>query len=189
MTANRRRVHMNLASDPVRNRRPFVWGLGLIAAGIVLAAAAGGALFFGFHGRMRAARSEVSRLEKLESETRAEVRKLDKENADLSQASKAEVDRINEIIERKAFSWVDFLGRLEEALPGPSYILSLSPLSTEKARLEVRFKVASPDLEELVRFLQNLEKFEFGSIRVLSQAPGDGGELVSDIVVGYERRK
>lgn len=180
---------MNLASEPVRNLRLFAWSAGLLAAGILLAAAAGASLIFGVHGRLRTARSEITRLERLEAEARAEIRGLDKENADLSQASKAEIDRINEIIERKAFSWVDFFSLLEEALPGPSYILSLAPLTTEKARLEVRFKVASSDIEELVRFIQNLEKLGFGSIRVLGQAPGNAGELVSDIVVGYERRK
>jgi hypothetical protein len=32
---------------------------------------------------------------------------------------------------------------LEEALPAPSCILSFSPLSTEKAVMEIKFKVAS----------------------------------------------
>ena len=189
MTGNPRRVHMNLASEPVRNRRLFAAGLGLLAAGILLASAAGAALFIRSHGRLRAARADIARFERLEGQARADIQKYDKENAKSSQASQAEVDRINEVIERKAFSWVDFLTHLEEALPGPSYILSFSPLSTEKAFMEIRFKVASSDVEELVRFIQNLEKLRFGSIRVLSQSRGDGGELVSDIVVGYERRK
>jgi cell division protein FtsB len=180
---------MNLASEPVRNRRLFVASLALLAAGIVLAAAAGASLFARAHGRLRAARAEVARLDKLEREARAEIRTRDKENTGFAQASKAEVDRINEVIERKAFSWVDFLSLLEEALPGPSYILSFSPLSTEKAAMEIRFKVASSDVGELVRFIQKLEALRFGPIRVLSQARGDAGELVSDIVVGYERRK
>jgi hypothetical protein len=189
MTNTRRRVHMNLASEPVRNRRLFAASLILLAAGTLLAGAAGASLFARFHGRLRAVRSDIARFEKLEADARAEVRTLDKENAAFAQTSQAEVDRINEVIERKAFSWVDFLTLLEEALPGPSYILSFSPLSTEKAQMEIRFKVASSDVGELVRFIQNLEKLRFGSIRVLSQTRGDSGELVSDIVVGYERRK
>lgn len=189
MTNTRRRVHMNLASEPVRNRRLFFAALGLLSAGILLAAAAGGWLFVRYHGRFRAIRADSARFEKLETEARADIRKYDQENAKFSDTSKVEVDRINEVIERKAFSWVDFLTSLEEALPGPSYILSFSPLSTEKASMEIRFKVSSSDVEGLVRFIQNLEKLHFGSIRVLSQSRGDGGDLVSDIVVRYERRK
>jgi hypothetical protein len=55
--------------------------------------------------------------------------------------------------------------------------------------MEIKFKIASTDIDELKRFIQELEKLRFRPIRVLSQARGDGGELVSDIVVGYERQK
>jgi hypothetical protein len=189
MTANRRGIRLNLASQPVRNRRLFRLSLVALAAGIVLAFAAGAWLFGRVQTRLGRVRSDLARLERLESEARADIRKYDLDDVKSVQTSKAVVDRINDLIERKAFSWVDFLTQLEDALPGPSSILSFSPLSTEKANMEVRFKVASTDLDELVRFIQALEQRGFGPIRVMSQARGDSGDLVSDIVVGYERRK
>ena len=189
MTSNKPRIRMNLSSEPVRNRRLFFAASGALAAGILFAAAAGGWLLARVHGRVRSVRSELVRLERLETDARAETRKYDQENAKFVKASKADVDRVNEVIERKAFSWVDFLTLMEEALPGPSYILSLSPLSTEKAFMEIKFKIVSTDEGELIRFIEKLEKLRFGPIRVLSKARGDGGELVSDILVGYERRK
>jgi hypothetical protein len=189
MMMSRRGVRMNLASEPVRNKRLFTLAFALLAAGILLAAAAGGGLFARVHGRIGEARAELARLGRLDTEAKADIHKYDQDNAKYVQTAKPDIDRINAVIERKAFSWVNLLTLLEDALPGPSYILSFSPLSTEKAFIEIRLKVASTDVNELVRFIKELEKLSFGQIRVMSQARGDGGALVSDIVVGYERRK
>jgi len=100
---------------------------------------------------------------------------------------KERIDLVNRIILRKSFSWVKFLADLENSLPDSSYIISLAPKLIEDSRMEVRFKVASQNLNMLLELINNLKALEFKGIRVESETKNKKGFLISAISLNYER--
>jgi hypothetical protein len=105
---------------------------------------------------------------------------------ELSQANKDKISSINGIILKKNFSWVDFFSRIEEALPEASYISWMAPLQVGGGPFEVRFKVVSPILQDLLEFIQKLNSLGFKNISVRNETPFEG-RIVSEISVSHER--
>ena len=100
---------------------------------------------------------------------------------------KEKLDLINSIILRKSFSWVKFFNDLENSLPDSSYIIFMAPVLRGDSRMEVRFKVASRNLGDLLKFLNNLKAMKFDQIRVESEEKDEKGFLNSEISLSYER--
>ena len=82
---------------------------------------------------------------------------------------------------------MDFLSALEEALPESCYIESLAPTIKEDNQMEVRLKVAAPNLDELLKLNQNLYEKNFTGIRIMSETINEIGLLVAEITLLYER--
>ncbi len=95
-------------------------------------------------------------------------------------------DRGTDVI-RKSFSWNAFLSELEGALPDSSYIISLAPSFIGEASLDLRVKVVSRSLDDLLAFVNNLSARNFKGIRVENESANEQGQLNSDITFTYER--
>ncbi|MBC7364953.1 MAG: hypothetical protein H5U07_10525, partial [Candidatus Aminicenantes bacterium] len=86
---------------------------------------------------------------------------------------RALVDEVNSVIDKKSFSWVIFFDRLEKALPGHSYLVSISPVATEAGR-EFRVQVALKRREDLKELLNNLKLAGFSNLKLLKEAFQNG---------------
>jgi hypothetical protein len=53
--------------------------------------------------------------------------------------------------------------------------------------MEVRLKVASPNLDELLKLNKNLYEKRFTNIRIISESRNEAGLLISEISLVYER--
>lgn len=179
-------VPVNLASRPLRNRRLFTAALVAFAAVFALAALAAGLSIVKSRKLEAGARSDLDRIARLSESALKEKDALSAEAAGLSKKLKDTVEAVNGIIQRKSFSLVDVLTRLEEALPAGSYVAGISPLEAADGRLDLRFRVVSPSLPELLSLVQKLAGLGFKNISVKNEATVEG-RLVSEITFSHEK--
>jgi hypothetical protein len=183
---NARNVAVNLAGRPLRNRRFFAALLAAAAAAFVLIALVSGLTILGSRRRESAARDGLDRVRQATASVRKERDALAADTAELSRALKPTVDAVNGVILNKSFSLVDVFNRLEDALPAGTYIAGMSPLAPADGRLDLRFRLVSPGLADLLALVQKLGGLGFKNISVKNEATVDG-RLVSEITFSHER--
>ncbi len=184
---NKRGIHLNLATHPLRNRRFFSFCLIFMGIIFLFLSVTGGVVYFSYRNKAEAIKASLLELDQSTKEMQS------KERQNRSQIEKVEgtyqetVDAINGLIFRKSFSWIDFLSCLEDSLPPSSYIVSLAPTISEDLQMRVRFAVVSRSLEDLLELINNLKGMKFKNIRVLNEVSNEQGFLRSEISLTYER--
>ena len=68
----------------------------------------------------------------------------------------AEIRFLNEIIERKQFSWTLLLREIERTIPRAVYIVSLTPDISESGAVRLQMEARAEVFDALIRFLTNL---------------------------------
>lgn len=168
-----RTMTVNLATAPRRNVR--LYRLMAVTLTILLIGVTALLVFFSLKGFSEHKEAVIKNheLASMRTALTSESRKQSREVENLSSQLKPQVDEINSLLERKAFSWVKFLSRLEEALPSGSYISSLSPFFSSRA-LEFRTKINLLTRDELNQVIKNLNQQGFRELRILSESFQDG---------------
>jgi len=184
---NRRRLNLNLASHPLRNRRLFAFLLSFMGILILAMSYLAANLFWETRSQTAAVRASISDLEKRARVAQQEEKKFEAKVEEATKMHKGRVDLINGIILRKSFSWVKLLGNLETALPDSSYILSLAPRLLDDSKMEVKFRVISRNLDNLLELINNLNSLKFSNIRIENEKTDERGLLLSEISLSYER--
>lgn len=183
---NGKKAKVNLASHPLRNRR-FFFALLAAAAGIFVLVAALTLLSAAkSRSREAALRDSLDRMARLTRTAQKEKDDWGLQIRDLSKKNKDVIGSINDIILAKTFSWVDFFSRLEEALPAGSFILSIAPIQAVEEKIELRFKIVSQTLNDLLALIQKLNALGFKNISVKNEA-SLAGQLTSEILLTHER--
>jgi len=181
-----RKLSINLASRPTRNRRFFrLAGLALVLLA-ALSAWLGLGSFLGYKSAQSEAAARTSRLESVRVDQDRLRAEREAETLQLRARLKDKVAIVNQALTLKGFSWVEFFGLLEEALPASSYISSMAPVSSVDGRLEVRFKVVSPGLGDTLELVQRLAA-AVGRTPLVQSETRSGGQTVSEITLTYER--
>jgi Tfp pilus assembly protein PilN len=182
-----KRAHLDLATHPLKNRRFFFLLSGLL--GILTAAIlfSGVFTFWTYNSKLANFRDNSIQIEKMMTDAKREELRLSTQIKNASQMYQEKIDLLNTLIFKKSFSWMEFLSALEEALPPSCYIESLAPTLKEDNQMEVRLKVAAPNLDELLKLTRNLYKKSFSGIRIISEAMTEAGLLLAEITLVYER--
>jgi hypothetical protein len=181
-----KKMNLNLASHPLRNLRFFFIGAGVLTVAFVVAASSAGSYFSKFKGRADTAGRELARVVLGRETAQREKANWTNRVLDLSNSAQNKVSLINNLILRKSFSWVEFFSLLEEALPASSYITSLSPEQTSAGKIDVRFKVVTQNLDELVELVRRLFALDFKQVSVINETKIEG-QMLSEISAVYER--
>ncbi len=180
-------LNLNLATRPLRNRRFFMTAMrALVALFIILAGLAAFAIlkYGGGGSRLKAAMAETSRVQ---AEAGREEMRLKADIDREEKLSRARVDLVNGIILKKTFSWTGLLSELEAALPGPSYITTLSPSFTAGGAVDLEMSVTSRSLEDLEAFITALNARGFKNIKVGGEQRSEDGRVLTPISTTYER--
>ncbi len=184
---NARRLDLNLASHPMRNRRFFFFLFSFLAAAFLALSFLAGEMFIEFNAKSRKAKAEMKETERLMKIARQEEKRYSAQVEEAVKKDNGRVDFMNSIILRKSFSWTDFLSDLENSLPDSSYIVSLAQTLSEGSRMQVRFKVATHDVKELLEFLNKLSALKYAQALVNGEAEDERGLLISEVSLIYER--
>jgi Tfp pilus assembly protein PilN len=182
-----KRLNLNLATHPHKNRRLFFLLFGILGALFLAFLSLGGYTYWVYSIKNNNFERNWDQIEKKIKDTQREERRLTVQIEEAEKKYQNQVSMLNTLILKKSFSWVDFLSALEEALPESCYIVSLEPFLIENNQMEVRLEVAAPNLDELLKLNRNLFEKNFSSIRMMSESTNEAGLLVSEISLVYER--
>jgi hypothetical protein len=184
---NAQRLDLNLASHPLRNRRFFFFLFSLLTAAFLALSFLAGGTFIEFNAKSRKTKAEIKKTERLIKTAQREEKSFSAQVEEAAKNDQGRVDLMNSIILRKSFSWTDFFSDLESSLPDSSYIVSLAQTLSEDSRMQVRFKVATPDVKQLLEFLNKLNALRFAQAVVNGEAENERGLLISEVSLIYER--
>lgn len=180
-------LDLNLATRPLRNRRPFK---ALASALVLLIALLTGLTAFvlvKYGGEVSRLKSVSAAASARRDEATRELRRLEADIRRASEAGQARIDIVNAIILRKTFLWTGLFGELERALPGPSYITAMTPSFAPDGSVVLRLRVTSRSLADLMAFINDLAARGFKNILVGGETRSDEGRLIAEIDLRYER--
>ncbi|HEY3618142.1 MAG TPA: hypothetical protein VGK96_15125 [Candidatus Sulfotelmatobacter sp.] len=184
------RLDINLASQPYEDARQFWmrWGTAVIALGLltlVLLAA-------DITGWVNARRDRAALAQK-----RAMIAERDRIRANAERVLSLPENRstrdqsqfLNELIERKAFSWTRVLENLEKVMPPRVHLISINPQLDEDNQLGLKMTVAGDSRDraiELARRMEESRRFsQTDIVSERSERSGTGETEMFDIVAYY----
>jgi type IV pilus assembly protein PilN len=184
------RLDINLASRPYEDARQFWmrWGTAVGAAGLLTLVL----LALTVTGWLNARRDHVAMAEK-----RALIKDRDDKRASAEEFLNRPENRstrdtsqfLNELIERKAFSWTRVLENLEKVMPAHVHLVAISPGLDEDNQLLLKMTVAGDSREralDLPRRMEESRRFAQTSVtseRATQSTTGDTEQF--DIVAVY----
>jgi hypothetical protein len=180
-------LNLNLAARPLRNRRLFLAAaraLVVLTVGLAAVAALAVVKYGGEGARLKSAMAAAA---KARDDDAREEKRLRADITREEKTGRARVELVNDIIQKKMFSWTGFLAALEEALPGPSYITALTPSFTTGGAISVQMRVTSRSLDDLLAFVTALTAHGFKDPRVGGVQKDEASRLISEITAIYER--
>lgn len=181
------RLSLNLASHPLRNRRFFYLLLFSLVIVLLLFSFLAGKIFIEYKYKAQEIMATAEETDQLIKDARGEEETFSGRIEDAIIKYKGKVDLINSIILGKSFSWIEFLSDLENSLPDSSYIVSMAPTLTEDSKMQLSLKVAYSSVDDLLKLYNNLSALKFNQIKIKSEAENEGGLLVSEISLYYEK--
>jgi type IV pilus assembly protein PilN len=172
------RLTINLASQPYEDARLFWmrWGTGLTAATIVTMVL----LATTVSGFFAAARdhADIAKLRaEIEQRDRTRQQAEDFLNRPENRSTRDQSQFINELIERKAFSWTRVLEDLEKVMPTRVHLVEIHPELDDDNQLVLKLSVAGDSHDralELARRMEDSRRFTKTFIASESFNPGGG---------------
>src|ERR1700734_2169920 len=157
------RLDINLASQPYEDAREFWlrWGTALAGA-IILTLALVTLTITGWY----AARRDHAKISELEVEIAQRDRTRAQAEAYLNQpenrSTRDQSQFLNELIERKSFSWTRVLEDLEKVMPPRVHLVAIQPELDEDNQLRLKLSVAGDSRDrglELARRMEDSRRF------------------------------
>lgn len=156
-------IHLNLASKPYRDDRPFYVGAAALLLLTILLSVVNIKTALEYFENTRNTRAEIARLEQSIAAERQKASSIEAQtrSIDLKQLSK-QTAFINAQIAERSFSWSSLLSELERVVPSDVRLESLNPTVDKSGvtRLDLVCVSKSPDgMIKLLRGLLASEKF------------------------------
>lgn len=151
-------VTLNLATRPFVEVRPLLARLRLAMLALALLATG---LIIGLRALKARADAATAQMDALKSQTADYQNRMIKNEARMKQPqNRAVLERaqfLNELFEKKSFSWTAVMMDLERVLPYGVQVTSIDPSITKEGDVNIRLRV-SGDREKSVDLVRNLEK-------------------------------
>jgi Tfp pilus assembly protein PilN len=183
------RLDINLATHPYEDAREFWarWGLGVG----LLALLTIGLLALTVNGWMKAGRDrhDIAKLQQQIAE-RDKERAADQAVLDMAanRSTRDQSQFLNELIERKSFSWTRVFEDLERVMPPSLHVVSLRPEMNEQSQMELNMKVAGDNREaaiELVHRMEGSKHFQDAQLVQEAQGAESGNAIVATVIATY----
>ncbi len=184
------RVNINLATQPYEDARQFWfrWGGALLALIVITL----GLLFITVSGWLSARKDRD-----LIAQREAQIAVRDKEKADAAAMMNLPQNRsvrdrsefLNDLFQRKAFSWTQAFETLEQLMPPQLHVVSIHPEISPDNQLEIKLTVSGASRDralELVRKMEGSQKFHQTEIdEEKFSTTQTGNEVVFNITALY----
>jgi len=152
------RLDINLASQPYEDARQFWmrWGTALAAAAILTAALLTITISGWFaarqdHATVASYRAQIAQrdLKRRQAE--------DFLNRPENRSTRDQSQFLNELIERKSFSWTRVLENLEKVMPARVHLVSIHPELDEDNQLSLKMSVAGDSRDRAIELARRME--------------------------------
>ena len=184
------RLDINLASQPYEDARQFWmrWGTGLGAAAVVTLVL----LALTISGWVNARRDHRVMAEKRamiadRDQLRANAERI--LNSPENRSTRDESQALNQLIERKAFSWTLVLENLERVMPARVHLVSINPELDEENQLALKMSVAGDSRDRAIELARRMEESQrFAQTNIVSEGATQsttGDTVRVDIVAIY----
>jgi type IV pilus assembly protein PilN len=179
------RLDINLATRPYEDAREFWarWGIGVGLLGLLTAVLLG----FAVLGWVKAGRDRQA-IRHLEEQ----IADRDRERAaaeqllalDANRSTRDQSQFLNELIQRKSFSWTRVFEDLEKVMPSSLHVVSLKPELNEQNQLELEMKVAADNRAGAVDLVHRMEGSKhFQGAQLVQEGSSENGAGVSATIV------
>jgi hypothetical protein len=184
------KLHLNLATSPQANNRPFVATAVLMGTIGVLALLGLSHAAYASWRANRELREDTARWEAVIRADQQQQRAL--EAAFRDRSAQQVLDRstfLNSLIDQRAFPWTKIFMDLEQTLPSSVRVVSITPAITN-GRVELSLQVGAMTDEGKVEFLQAIEKSKVFSGMVVkddrrSEQASSPDKILLDLTVWY----
>jgi type IV pilus assembly protein PilN len=179
------RLDINLATRPYEDAREFWthWGLGVGLLAIVTLFLLGVTV----NDWIKAGRDrqDIARIEKQIAERdneRAQAQGVLDQPANRSTRDQSQF--LNELIQRKSFSWTRVFEDLEQVMPSNLHVVALHPELNEQNQMQLEMKVAGDSRAAAVELVHRMEgsKHFQGSQLVQENQSGDNGSTIAALI-------
>jgi len=166
------RIDINLASQPYEDARQFWlrWGTAVGTLGLLTLIL----LALDITGWINARHDRLSM-----SQTRTMIDDRDRLRADAekvlnlpeNRTTRDESQFLNQLIERKAFSWTRVLENLEKVMPPRVHVVSISPQLNEDNELALKMTVAGDSRDRAIELARRMEESRrFAQTQIIREA-------------------
>jgi type IV pilus assembly protein PilN len=152
------RIDINLASQPYQDSRRFwsYWGTGLALLGLITALL----LYFTVTGCLRAGQDR-KQMAKLNAEITAYDQERSRSEAVLNQPQNRTMREqsrfLNDLFQRKAFSWTMVFEDLERVMPAHLHVVSIRPDAVSDNNAEIKLTVGGSSLDQALDLIKKME--------------------------------
>ncbi len=171
------RLNINLASQPYEDARQvwMRWGTALGVVSILTLAL----LAITISGWL-AARHDHAKIAQLKTEIaqRDETRQQAEAflNLPANRSTRDQSQYLNELIERKSFSWTRVLEDLEKVMPARVHLISINPELDEDNQLRLKMVVGGDSREKVIDLARRMEDSQhFNQTYIQAEHTGDAG--------------
>ncbi|MBI3474202.1 MAG: hypothetical protein HY010_00585 [Acidobacteria bacterium] len=179
------RLDINLATRPYEDAREFWarWGIGVGLLGLLTAVLLG----FAVLGWVKAGRDRQA-IQHLQQQ----IADRDRERAaaeqllalDANRSTRDQSQFLNELIQRKAFSWTRVFEDLEKVMPSSLHVVALKPELNDQNQLELEMKVAADNRAGAVDLVHRMEGSKhFQGAQLVQEGSSENGAGVSATIV------
>lgn len=181
-----RPLHLNLASRPWQNTRPFWITVGVTVAVIVILLVNNVQAAWRYYVETEETRSAISEVQMKTTSERQAARQLQEQIATLDRSDlMRRVDFVNRQIVERAFSWSQLLDHLERVLPDDVRLKSLRPKIEEQGPILLSMNCVAKDQDAYVETIRQMSADpNFENPYPLSEV-SDGGEVIFTLQVTY----
>ena len=182
------RLDINLASQPYEDAREFWmrWGTALAALSlftIILLALCGSGWYVARHDRATIGEKR-QRIASRDAERRQDEEFL---NLPGNRTTRDDSQFLNELIERKSFSWTQVLENLEKVMPAGVHLVSIHPELDEDNQLALKMTVAGNSRDKALDLARRMEdSHRFARTNIASEhIDSTGGSVQFNIEAVY----
>ena len=184
------RLNINLASRPYEDARRFYLTWIPVTLALLLVAITTSVLSYQRYQESRNVRSQLA-------DKHAQMAQLDKEYSDAratldlpqNSGTRDQSRFLNDLFQRKSFSWTKVLSDLETVMPTGVQVVSIKPELNQQGQLQFALTVAADRREDAINLTRNMEKsprFFQPAIRAEhTKADTKGNRITVDIVSQY----
>jgi type IV pilus assembly protein PilN len=165
------RLDINLASQPYEDARQFWirWGTGVGALGLLTLVLLAADITGWINARRdRAAIAEKRAMIAQRDQLRANAERI--LNLPENRSTRDQSQFLNDLIERKAFSWTRVLENLEKVMPPRVHLIAINPQLDEDNQLGLKMTVAGDSRDRAIELARRMEESRrFSQTNIVSE--------------------